>query len=114
MIAVERLIVSIAHEFVELCVLLVFDFAFCPRPDGFNSVDFLAFDFDREGNEGRILLDDPLDGEFLAVIVRILLQLHDNFRAAMQAVAGADGVAAVAVGKPFVALAAVPGAALPL
>jgi hypothetical protein len=51
------------------------------------------------------LLDNPLDGELLAVVLRVLLQLHDDFGAAMQAVAGADRVGAVAVGEPFVALA---------
>jgi len=91
-----RLVVAVADKFIEFGVFLVLDLAFRARPDGFNGIDFFALDLDRKGDEGRILLDNPRNGEFQGVFFRIFLQLHNDLGAAMQAVAGADRVGAVA------------------
>ncbi len=105
-------IIGIADELIEFVVLFVRDFALGAAPDGLNRVDLFPFHFDRKGDKGGVLFDDAFQGELLAVLFSVVFQLNNDFGAPVQAVARADGIGAVAVGMPFMAFAAVPGAGL--
>ncbi len=110
--AVHRFVDGVADEFVEIDILLIGDLRLVSRPQGLDGIDDLILKLDREGDKGRILLDDRFDLPFLGVVMGVFLQFDNNPGAAAQPRHLADGKGAGAVGGPFMALAAVPGPTL--
>ena len=59
---VDRLVIGVRNEAIEVIVLFLSDGSLLFGPDGLHNIDGLTIHLDGESHEGRIALDDAMAG----------------------------------------------------
>ena len=100
----QRLLMVMADESIKLVVFLLLDLVFVPRPNCLHRVQAFGVQFNGEGHEAGIPLDDPLHSGRLREVLGVVFEFERDLRAARQIGGGCKLIAAHALACPLPAL----------